>query len=160
MGIVTDGSRYGQPGDSGTWVMANDSMPQSPNTNNIQVAQAKPEVAQGIGAALYLPTVITDRLDTTLTKTDQIYLWENTPNRYFNGVQFQVDSGVTVKVSLSDTTLVQQDQAVLAAGGTPKPLAHWTTLTLDANGYGEVFGQVTGIWFTGTAGKRVTVVSQ
>lgn len=159
MGTITDGSRYGTPSDAGTWVPTNDAMPQSPNTNNIQVAQAKPAVAQGIGSPLSVKLVITDRLDTTLTQTDQIYLWENTPNRYFNGVQFQVDSGVTVKMSMSETTLVQQDQAVLAAGGTPVPLAHWTTVTLDANGYAEIFGQVTGIWFTGK-GKRVTVVSQ
>jgi len=131
-----------------------------PSAAQVNVVRAMPEVVQGVGAALQVKPVIIDRLDTTLTKTDQIYLWENTPNRYFNGVQLQVDSGVTVKMSLSDTSLVQQDQAVLAASGTPKPLAHWTTVTLDANGYAELYGQITGFWFTGTAGKRITVLSQ
>jgi hypothetical protein len=160
MGAITDGTKYGTAADA-SLPPSNDSMPVSLSDNfRVTRSAAQPAVFANTGSPLKLQSPITDRLDVLVTK-DQIYLWENTPNRYSAGIQIQADTGVAVWMSLSETPLVMQDQATLAANGSlPKPQAHWTQVTLDANGYGTVYGQISGLWFKHTGDGRVTVLSQ
>jgi hypothetical protein len=160
IGTVTDGDRYGTSADASSGAPTSQRVPRSTSDNfRVTMSAGQPAVFANYGSPLSPPTVLTDTIDTALT-ADWIFLWENTPNRYSNGLQIQAGTGITaVYISLSATPMVKSDQAVVNAGGAlPSPAsANWTEVALT-DGYAFVNGEVHGVYVVGAG--RITLLSR
>lgn len=163
--MITDGSRYATPQDAGDWTPKTARVPES-LSDNFQVTKslAQPSVNELIGAPAHPVDVITMDVDTQVPATGQVFPWENTPNRYSNGIQIQTGSqSAKVYISVSSTEAVLKDQALVAAGQPPVN-ALWTQLApvnADALTSGQQFfvdGQVRGIWVD--SATRVAILSR
>jgi len=164
--MITDGSLWTTPADASQPMKSSTMSPSLSDNFQVTKSLAQPSVNEYTGAPQPAVQIITELVDTMVPATGWIFLTENTANRYSNGIQVNIDSSIgdgNIFVSLSDTSAVMKDQAIINAGGTlTNAWAHWVAVPPIAAGGFSFFidGQVRGIWVKAAAAGRITILSR